>query len=355
MRTTADRLDELRAFLGALEAAPYRHDFYQTLRRIECLFPDRPRIGQAARPAEEALRFGQEVSLAFAPATIAALRPAQGGRPPRLAQRFFGLFGPNGPLPLHLTDYARERLMNHGDATLAGFVDLFHHRLLALFYRAWAQAQPTASLDRPHDDRFAEFVGALIGIGSPRMRQRDVAGDHVKLFHAGLFARQVRNADGLHAILAGYFRVPVRIEPFVGHWMELPASQRTRLGRFGASSQVGVGTVIGSRVWDRQHKFRIHLGPLELRVYEDFLPGGKALPRLAALVRQYLCHEFDWDLRLVLAQRQQPRTRLGRSSRLGWTHWLGLTRGVRDPDDLVLNAEAVLARHRRVGPDPAMA
>jgi type VI secretion system protein ImpH len=141
MRTTADRLDELQAFLRALEAAPYRHDFFQTLRRIECLFADLPRIGRAARPADEPLRLGQEVSLAFAPAPIAAFRFGEGGRPPRLTQCFFGLLGPNGALPLHLTDYARERLMSHGDATLAGFFDLFHHRLLALFYRAWAQAR----------------------------------------------------------------------------------------------------------------------------------------------------------------------------------------------------------------------
>jgi type VI secretion system protein ImpH len=258
-------------------------------------------------------------------------------------------------LPLHLTDYVHERLMNFGDATLTAFLDLFHHRLLSLFYRAWAQAQPTVNLDRRKDDRFADFIGSLIGIGSPRLRQRDAVGDSVKLFHAGQLARQVRNADGLHAIVASYFRVLVRIEESVGHWMHLPTSERSRLGRFGSSSQLGRGTVAGSRVWDRQHKFRIHIGPLDLVAYEDFLPGGHALPRLVALVRQYLCFELDWDLRLALAHDHQPQIRLGRSGRLGWTTWLGRARDAHDPNDLVLEAEAVLARHRRATPAPVAA
>ena len=344
MRTTADRLEERRAFVRELLEQPYRHDFYATLRRIECLHADKPRIGQAARPADEPLRLGQAVSLSFAPAPIAAFRAGDGQRPPQLTQRFFGLLGPNGPLPLHLTDYARERLLHHGDTTLVAFFDLFHHRLLELFYRAWAQAQPTASLDRPDDDRFGDYVGALVGIGSPRLRRRDAAGDHVKLFHAGLLARQVRNADGLQALLASFFRVQVRIEAFVGHWMSLPTSERTQLGRADAGSRLGAGAVLGARMWDRQHKFRIHVGPVSWPVYKDFLPGGHGLARLAALVRQYVGFELEWDLRLVLARAQRPLLFVGGPARLGWSSWLGRARDERDLGDVVLDVESVLAR-----------
>lgn len=340
MRESADRLARLRA----LEEKPYAYDFYQTLRRIECLFADKPRLGQALRPADEPLRLAQEASMAFAAAPIAAFVPAREGRPPRLVQRIFGLLGPNGPLPLHITEYARERQLHHGDATFVRFLDVFHHRLLALFYRAWAQAQPTVSLDRPAQDRFAVYVGAFLGIGADRLRQRDAAGDLVKLFHAGLLSHQVRNADGLQALLASYFQLPVGVEQFVGHWMTLPEADRTRLGSGTAGAQLGVGVVLGSRVWDRQHKFRLRLGPLSRAQYEAFLPGGSALPRLLALVRQYLCFELDWDVRLVLRRDEVPGTTLGRSVRLGWTTWLGRPRGAGDPDPLTLHAEDLLAR-----------
>jgi type VI secretion system protein ImpH len=281
--------------------------------------------------------------MSFAPAAVSAFERGEDGRVPRLVQRFFGLLGPNGPLPLHLTDYARERILHGGDTTLARFLDVFHHRFTELFYRAWAQAQPTVSLDRPQDDRFAIYVGSLLGIGTPAMARRDALGDHAKLFFAGLLARQVRNADGLRAWLTGYFRVPVRIEQFVGHHLRLPAEDLTRIGVDTDGARIGVGAVLGARVWDRQHKFRIEIGPLKLVQYENFLPGGAAIERLVALVRQYLCMELEWDARLVLMKDEVPRTRLGRCGRLGWTIWLGHYRRPRDAGDLTLEAERLVS------------
>jgi type VI secretion system protein ImpH len=258
---------------------------------------------------------------------------------------FLGLLGPNGALPLHLTEFARERLMHAGDATFSRFLDIFNHRFLAFFYRAWAQAQPTASLDRPHEDRYASYVASLVGMGMPGLRGRDAVPDFAKLFYSGVLSRHVRNADGLTAVLAGFFRVPVRIEQFVGHWMTLSARDHTRIGAVAAS--LGRGAMLGSRIWDRQHKFRIRLGPLSLREYESFLPGGSALPRIVAWVRQYLGFEFEWDLALVLARAAVPKARLGAYGRLGWTTWLGRHRpGVADVDDLKLAPEHLLSSKR---------
>lgn len=339
-----------QAYFRQLEERPFEHDFFQAMRRIECLHPEKPRFGKALRPIDEPLRLGQEASLAFAPTALSALSPGRDGRPPRLEQRFFGMLGANGPLPLHLTEYARERILHAGDLTFARFLDIFHHRFLLLFYRAWAQAQPTVNLDRPQDDRFAAYVGALIGIGASGLQRRDEIGDHAKLFHAGLLVRQVRNAEGLRAWLAGFFRVPVEIEQFVGHWLRLPEEERTRLGVDGDGARLGIGTVIGARVWDRQHKFRIELGPLSLAQYESFLPGGTALPRLVALVRQYLCLELAWDLRLKLAPQQVPETRLGGFGRLGWTSWIGHRDRQGAAGDLILDVEQVLARRQHAAP-----
>ncbi|HWS12625.1 MAG TPA: type VI secretion system baseplate subunit TssG [Rhodocyclaceae bacterium] len=344
MRRTTDPVSYLRA----LEERPFDFDFYQVLRRIESFNPGRPRIGRAVRPVDEPVRLGQETSMSFAPAPLAAYIPAAEGRPPRLQQRFFGLLGPNGPLPLHLTDFARERILHGGDPTMARFLDVLNHRFLALLYRAWAQAQPTVSLDRPADDRFVAYVGSLAGVGTGATTKRDAVGDYAKLFYSGLLVRQVRNRDGLAAWLAGFFRVPVRVEQFVGHWMRLPEQDRTRIGVDTEGARLGVGAVAGARVWDRQHKIRIELGPLDLARYESFLPGGSAIGRLVALVRQYLCLELEWDARLKLQREQVPRTRLGRYGRLGWTTWLGTYRREEDAADLTLDAERLVSAGRGV-------
>src|SRR5262245_41754124 len=185
------------ALFAALADEPWSFDFFQALRRIEAVFPDRPRLGRALRPSAEPVRLSQEASVAFAPSTLSAFEEQEGALPPRLEQRFFGLLGPNGPLPLHLTEYARDRLLHHGDRTLARFLDLLHHRLALLFYRAWADARPAVQHDRPDEDRFAVYMGALAGYGTAATRDRDAVADHAKLFFVGRLARSARNAEGL--------------------------------------------------------------------------------------------------------------------------------------------------------------
>ncbi|MDE1948837.1 MAG: type VI secretion system baseplate subunit TssG [Burkholderiales bacterium] len=321
-----------RDVLAEIAAEPHRFDFFMALRLIEAQFADKPRLGTARRPVDEPVRLGQAPDLSFAPSSLARVDLADRGGKPRIEQRFFGLFGPNGPLPLHLTAYARERALHKGDETFVRFADLFHHRLLLLFYRAWSQAQPTASLDRPGEDRFADYLGSLIGVGGAEWRARDAAPDHARLAFSGLLSRQVRNAEGLAQLLSGYLGRPVRVEQFVGRWMPLPEAERSRIGRRAASrrlstAQLGASAVLGRAVFDRQHHFRIHIGPLDLPSYESLLPVGSALPAVLALVRQYAGCEFGWDLRLELDKTQVPPSRPGRSGRLGWTTWLGAPRG----------------------------
>jgi type VI secretion system protein ImpH len=330
-------MNEAELLLHALQETPWAHDFHHALRRLEALHPERPRWGLARRPKDDALRLGQQPALDFAPASVAGLTSADDKRPARLEIRFFGLLGPNGPLPLHLTEHARERLLHHGDASFARFLDVFHHRLLSLFQRAWAQPRPTVSFDRPEEDRFHDYVGSLIGIATPECRERDAAGDRIKLAMAGWLARPTRNAEGLRALLVAYFRLPVEIEEFVGHWMSLPDDDLTRLGRHAACAQLGVGAVAGRRVWDRQHKIRVRLGPLTLAQYEDFLPKGSAHGKIVALLRQYLSLELDWDARLALKADEVPRVQLGGST------WLGQRPQQTPADELVLNMERLAA------------
>jgi type VI secretion system protein ImpH len=333
---TAARLD----IFAALGRAPWAFDFFQALRRLEGVSPDLPRLGKALRPSDEPVRLSQEVSVAFAPSTVSAFEEQAGGLPPRLEQRAFGLLGPNGPLPLHLTEYARERMRHDGDRAFARFLDLFHHRMALLFYRAWAESRPTVQHDRPDDDQFAVYAGSLAGYGSPARRGRDSVPDPAKLYFLGHLARNARNAEGLASILEEDFGLPARVDQFVLGWLRLPMEERTTLGggrnRQGA---LGGGLAVGDRVRDVQSRFRIVLGPMDLDRYFDFLPGGRSLTRLVDWVRNWVGFEFDWDLQLVLARNEVPGIRLGREGHLGWTSWLGTRPAATDADDLTLAPE----------------
>lgn len=320
---------------AAVEAEPHRFGLFHLLRLIECAHPGAPRIGRPeARVADEPVRLGQEPSLSFAPSTLA--RMERSGRRPRLRTYGFGLFGPNGPLPLHLTEHVLDRKRYHGDEAFARFADVFHHRLLSLFYRAWADSEPTVSHDRPDADPFATFVASLIGLGSPALRHRDALPDGFKLHVAGRLVGQARNPEGLRAMIAGFFGIPAEIREFVRAWMVLPPEIRWRLGDRRAGP-LGEGLIPGARVLDAQHRFRIVLGPMRMGDYTRMLPGGRSLERLIAVVRGHAGDEFAWEVQLVLRAADVPPFRLDGSNRLGWTAWLGRRPAGRDAGDLVLD------------------
>ena len=325
------------ALTRALAEKPYKFDFFRAIRRLECAYTDKPRVGQSLRPVDDPIRLAQEPSMAFAPSTLSSFRTRGGEKPPRLSVLFFGLFGPNGPLPLHLTEYARERLRSSSDPTFAYFLDMFHHRMLSLFYRAWASAQPTVNYDRPDSDRFALYVGSLFGIGMPSLQNRDAVPDTAKLHYAGLLSGQTKHPGGLRGILTDFFRLPVEIEEFVGDWLELPPGSECRLGESEETGALGTTLTLGSRTWECQQKFRVLFGPLGYDDYHALLPGGESLPRLIALVRNYTGDELDWDVRLILKKEEVPPLGLDGTRRLGWTTWLSGRPFERDADDLALN------------------
>jgi len=319
-----------------LADAPYRFDFFQAVRRIECTRSDLPRIGHSQRPREDPVRFCQEASLAFAPSTIARYRSGSGGRPSRLSVNFLGLLGPNGPMPLHVTECVRERIRHYQDETLARFLDVFHHRMVSLFYRAWACNQQTVSFQREGDDRFAVYIGSLFGTGMDSFRDRDAVPDIAKLHYSGRLVGGTCHAEGLCATLSDYFGFPVHIDEFVGEWIGLPHDCRCRLGASPESGVVGSTAIVGSHVWQCQHKFRLKLGPLRLSDYLRMLPGGDSLRRLIAWIRNYVGDELSWDVRLILKREEVPRPRLGQTGQLGWTTWLSSRPFEKDVGNLVL-------------------
>jgi len=331
-RPTSDAV----TFEQALTTQPFKFGFYQTLRRLECIYHDKPRLGTSLRPIDDAVRLAQEPSLAFAPSTLASFKCGQNGDVSQLAVYFFGLFGPNGPLPLHLTEYARDRLRNSDDTTLTEFVNMFHHRMLSLFYRSWANAQPTVNFDRPSHDRFRTYVGALFGLGMPSLRDRDEIPDLTKLHFAGRLSSHTRNAEGLVAMIQRFFNFPAAIEQFVGEWLKLPGNSLCRLGVSPLTASLGINIAIGERVWQCQQKFRIVIGPLEYSDYQRMLPGRESGKRLRAMVRNYIGDSMDWDVKLVLKKEKLPPMRLGMDDLLGWNTWLGKPPGIDNVDDLIL-------------------
>ena len=324
------------AVMAELAADPHAFDFYAAVRLIQTAYPRHQRVGYSSDPREDPVRFAQSPALDFAPATLEAFRAKDTQRPPVLYSRHFGLFGPNGPLPLCLTEYARDRILHHGDPTFTAFCNVFHHRLLSFFYRAWADARKTVDYDRPEDAHWPRCLASVIGLGAGSFAGRDEVPDAAKFFYSGRLAQQNRNAEGLEAIIQDFFGLPTRIETFVGHWLPLSPDGQCRFDGSPAARQLGQTAIVGARVWDCQMYFRLHMGPLKLAEFERLLPTGTAFKRLRDWIRLYTNDEFLWDLQLVLAKEEVPAVQLGRAGRLGWTTWLKTQPFDHDVADLVL-------------------
>ncbi len=322
----------------SLQKEPYRYGFFEVMRLLECAYKEKYRFGQSQRPSQEPpIRLGQEVALIFETSSLSAFIRRKAGLPPLLKQLFFGLFGSNGPMPSHLTEYIHERIHHYRDRTLAGFADMFHHRMICLFYRAWANTEPTVSFDRPENDRFSTYIGSLAGFGADSLRERDAMPDLAKSYYTGFLSSHSKSAEGLRALLADYFRLTVSVEQFVGEWLTIQPSDLTRLGESPLTGELGRSVILGSQVWGCQHKFRIRFGALTLAEYLSLLPNGYRLEQLTAIIRNYIGDELSWDVNLILKKDQVPSAQLGETTHLGWTSWLGERSSNHDANDLKLN------------------
>ena len=323
--------------LTILQKTPYKFGFYAALRQLECRYHRQARLGQTIRPRDDIVRLGQTPTTIFAPSTLSECYYSDDLL--HLRVYFFGVFGSNGPLPLHLTEYARHRSRNAKDEAMIYFMDIFHHRMLSLFYRAWANKEPTVHYDRPDTDRFHTYIGSLLGIGMPALQNRDSMSDNSKLHFAGHLASTPHHSEGLSSILKAFFKVPVYIEEFIGEWLKIPAENQLCLGMNLSGGQLGQNTTLGQYSWQRQFKFRLLIGAMDLAEYEKLLPDKSKLKLLSSIIKNYLGDELNWDIRLILKKQQRPATILGNYGQLGLSSWISNQKASSDAKDLLISAE----------------
>lgn len=334
---------------------PYRFDFFQAVRLLERLFPERVPVGrvseegQVVAPSREIARFRTLVSLVFPPSQVHNLTrdgesrwEGEGEKPPQMEVAFMGLTGPLGVLPNTYTELLIERLRRK-DRALYEFLDLFNHRMISFFYRAWEKYRFPVAYERGlGDDQFTTCLSAIIGLGTHGLRKRMSLCDEGLLCYGGLIAQRPHSASALAAIISDYFAVPARVAQFAGQWLKLDAEGVSQLGR--ASNALGISTVAGARVWDNQSKFRIKLGPLTYKQLTWFLPVGSAFKPMMDLTRLLAGTEFDFDVQLMLKAEEVPgsllTTRARRRPMLGWNTWLKTKAFTMDDEQVVLTGVA---------------
>lgn len=331
----------------AHDARPARHDltaplesigFFELLRRLE---GEGLRFGRAGGPAGEPARLGQPARLAAATRDVARVVP---GAPARVEVEVLGLLGPEGPMPLHLTRWVWERVSQRwyeaggdratSDTAALDFCNLLQHRMMALYWRAWADAQGAVHLDRPGAGRVGATLAALAGLGLPGQRTSPEAQatEAVALDHASRLAWQVRGPERVARPLADLLGAKVAVVEFVASWLPIPPGLRTRLG--GAHARLGRDAVVGDRMPSRTDRAELRVGPVGLPLYLRLADDRGLRARVRHLLLHLAGRDLAWDLRPVLAAEEVPEPRVGRVA-LGRTAWLP-ARASHDRDDLRL-------------------
>jgi type VI secretion system protein ImpH len=333
-----DRMDSL---LGQeLVEDAHSFEFFQAVALLQRLRANMRPVGHFSSPSDEVARFRVNQRLGFPASQIQKLE-VKGDAPAEMLVNFMGLTGPLGILPYTYSELILERAKAK-DYSLASFLDIFNHRAISLFYRAWQKSRFPVTYSSGPRDLFTQYLLDLVGLGTAGLRDRQEIEDEALLHYVSLVAMQARSATALEQILADYFEVPVEIQEFTGAWYSIDRSTQCPMqDEETVSAQVGLGAVVGDAVWDRQGRVRIRIGPLSMERYNDFLPQGSAYASLRAITKFFSNQCLDFEAQLVLDRTQVPQVELDPDSsqpaRLGWVSWARTAPLAADPDDTILS------------------
>lgn len=308
--------------------------FFKAVNLLETLSRAKKPLGKTLDPGEEPVRFTVKPGFTFPASDIANLTrdDRYQAAPPRMEVAFMGLVGPSGVLPHWYNQLAIERAREK-DVSLAAFLDLFHHRLISLFYLAWKRYRFPENYIRGAKDRLSWYLLSLIGLGTRGISGKSGLPDESIIFYGGLLSRQTPSAVGVEATVAYFAGAPVSVDQFINRLIPLDSADLTRIGA--ANSSLGVNTVCGSHAWETQSKFRVNIGPMRLNTFVTFLPTGRMIRPIFALVKQMAGLEYEFDVRLFLKRDEVPLCRLGTAetpAQLGWSTWIR-TPGVMQQED----------------------
>ena len=300
----------------------FSYSFFKAVDLLEKLYFDRKPLGESQDPSQEAVRFSVKPGLAFAPSDISGFSAGADGAPCTMDVAFMGLIGPSGLLPHWCNELAVAR-KREKDPSISAFYDIFHHRLISLFYLAWKKHQFPVSYLPGARDKLSGYLLSLAGLGTTGLRGRIGLPEESLSFYSGLLSRQIPSAVSIESAVAYYSGTDVTVEQFVERMIPLSPEDQTSIGA--ANARLGEDTVCGSFVWDCQTKFRVNLGPMTLDEFLRFLPSGDLLKPIFSFVRYMVGIEYEFEVRVLLKRDEVPPCILGAETpapRLGWSTWI---------------------------------
>ena len=332
------------AVIERLFDEPYRFEYFQAVRMLELWL--RRHGAPQQNVVANFLRFQNSTKLSFPASQLELIEPVPKDLPRqagalgealqsatlkyiRITPAFMGLLGGNGALPAHYTERIASHALYGKDEGPRAFLDTFSNRSLALFYEAWRKYRLELKYALDAKDSFLPLLLSLAGVGNESLRQRlhDAMGGGVLDESIGDFAAAMRHrppsAVPMSRVLAEYFGQPIKAIQFIGCWYAVPGAQQTMRGMNNA--MLGGGAMAGERVWQRDLRLRLVVGPLDHAAFNSFLPGGMAARALKSMLTMFTGVALEYEVQLVLAAADVQSASLAdqrSGGRLGWDAFL---------------------------------
>ena len=345
------------AVIQRLLEHPQQFSFFSAVRVLDHWLAD----AQQGKPGLSRIRFQNSLSLSFAPSEIEALSarpsvssttvhaPSVGGSDHQswiaggvsagvlpaqidrieMTPAFMGLLGVSGALPLYYTESILAQQLMHRDQAPRAFMDVFSHRAVSLFYEAWRKHRLALQYERAAHRGFLPAVMSLGGLGplAAKATARGAEACESLAFYASASQQRAMSAWRLSAILSERFGVTVKIRQFVGRWCGVPRGERPVLGSVNQGLRLGKTALLGERVWQRDLRVRVVLGPLSSRDYDRFLPGAAGSRALGHMLHALSGTHLEYELQLLLKKESVNSSALLSSrpetqGRLGWDTFL---------------------------------
>ena len=329
-----------------LFAEPYRFGFFQATRLLQGLVRKwRMRgkynpVGRDVSADDESLKFSSLLSLQFASSEVAKIQKHKRiikSNPQDIAEvtvSFMGLTGQSGVLPVYFTELQLQRIREK-DTALHDFFDIFNHRAISFFYRAWEKYRLPFCYEQQQlhnsfgTDPISKALESLLGVSESTIQTQIPLNPEDMIFYAGLFATQRRSASGLAAALSEYMGVPIAISQFCGEWMPLSDDDRLYLPHqpfSGRNNCLGVDSVIGDQVYTVEGKFEVVIGPLTKKAFDTLMPNSERIKKLKHFTQMYVGCAQHFDLKYELQEEVVSDWLLGETldntAYLGWNTWL---------------------------------
>jgi type VI secretion system protein ImpH len=318
-----------------LFAEPQSFSFFKAVRLLEELNPGKEKLGVTLEPGKEPVKFSVKPGFAFPPCEIDSIEDKEGG-PPVMSVAFMGMIGPSGVMPYWFNELALNR-NREKDFSLTSFLDIFHHRLITLFYLAWKRSRFAENYSEDHTDRLSAMLLSLSGLGTRWLLEMSGLPAERFLFYTGQLSRPAPSAATLTAVISSMTGTDVSLDQFRERSIKLTPEDMTSLGT--ANAALGVDTVVGSEVTDMQTGFRVNIGSMGYDEYLKFLPGGDMAEPVKAMVRFSAGIEYEYDLRIILKKEEVPALGLGMGYHIGETTWLVQSEGGADIDKYIIIRE----------------